>query len=321
MSQTTATREAVRETTIEGLAVKRGKVRDIYDLGNDTLLLIATDRISAYDWVLPAGIPDKGRVLTQLSAWWFKRLEIPHHMITTDPGKIAAAIAEASDRRISSKMKTFLNGRSMLVKKAEVMPIECVVRGYLAGSGWKDYQQTGQVCGVDLPEGLLKSERLPTPIFTPATKATEGHDENITFSHMCTQLGELMSDDIRGKNLAYTMSTRSLRLYQCAAEHAEQQGIILADTKFEFGLVNEDLLLIDEVFTPDSSRFWPAEHHKPGRSQPSFDKQFVRDWLTHETTWDKNSPPPKLPDNIVAQTRAKYIEAFELITGDTFAWK
>ena len=310
MSQATA----IRETVIADLAAHKGKVRDIYDLG-DTLLLVATDRISAFDWVLPTSIPDKGRVLTQLSAFWFNRLGVLHHMITTDPRGIATAITKARDYPLSPEEYAALIGRSMIVKKAAVIPIECVVRGYLAGSGWKEYQQTGTVCGIKLPPGLTESSRLSKPIFTPATKATTGHDENITFENMCAQIGEFMGNDTRGTNLATLLADCSTTLYQRAARHAQQQGIIIADTKLEWGLINGCLLLIDEVFTPDSSRFWPADQYEPGRSQPSFDKQFVRDWLTNETKWDRNNPPPELPDNIVAQTRTKYIKAHEQITG------
>jgi phosphoribosylaminoimidazole-succinocarboxamide synthase len=288
----------VRETSLPGLSVQRGKVRDVYDLG-DRLLLVSTDRISAFDWVLPTGIPDKGRVLTQIAAFWFKLLGEPNHLITTDVAEMG--LPAGVDRSL-------LAGRSTLCRKTKVAPIECVVRGYLAGSGWKEYQQNGMVCGVKLPPGLVESDRLPEPIFTPATKAAEGHDENISFERMA---------EIVGRELAEELRRRSLRVFHRGSEYARQRGIIIADTKFEFGQVGDELLLIDEVLTPDSSRFWPAREYVPGRGQPSFDKQFVRDWLS-STDWDKNSPPPALPDDVVAKTRHKYIEAFERLTDREF---
>jgi phosphoribosylaminoimidazole-succinocarboxamide synthase len=293
--------EAVLETSLPDLPVRRGKVRDIYDLG-DRLLLVATDRISAFDWVLPTGIPDKGRVLTQTSAFWFARLGEPHHMLATDVS--AADLPGGFDARL-------LAGRSMLVRKTEVVPIECVVRGYLSGSGWKEYRQHGSVCGIRLPAGLKESDRLPEPIFTPATKAESGHDINISFDAMVDAVGRDVSEELR---------RRSLAVYQRGAEHARRAGIIIADTKFEWGRAGGELILIDEVMTPDSSRFWPADAYTPGGPQPSFDKQFVRDWL-ETTAWDKNSPPPPLPADVVAKTRAKYIEAYERLTGAAFAWK
>jgi phosphoribosylaminoimidazole-succinocarboxamide synthase len=289
----------VHETSLPGLPVRRGKVRDIYDLG-DRLLLVSTDRISAFDWVLPTAIPDKGAVLTQIAAFWFDRLGEPNHLITTDVE--AMGLPPEADRAM-------LAGRSTLCRKTEVVPIECVVRGYLAGSGWKEYQQTGMVCGVKLPPGLTESAKLPVPIFTPATKAAEGHDENIPFERMV---------EIVGANLAGELRRRSLRVFGRGAEYARQRGIIIADTKFEFGQVGGGLLLIDEVLTPDSSRFWPSDRYEPGRGQPSFDKQFVRDWLS-STDWDKNSPPPPLPEEVVAKTRQKYIEAFERLTDREFS--
>jgi len=290
------------ETDLPGLPLKRGKVRDVYDLG-DRLILVSTDRISAYDWILPTGIPDKGRVLTHVSNFWFQRLQGPHHLLETDVEKFGLP-AEVDLRPLA--------GRSILVKKTEVVPIECVVRGYLSGSGWTEYQATGQVCGVRLPAGLLESARLPEPIFTPATKAELGdHDENIAFEQMVERIGG---------DLAAELRQRSLDLYQQGAEHALSAGILLADTKFEFGQIAGETILIDEVMTPDSSRFWPADDYEPGRSQRSFDKQFVRDWLT-ESTWDKNSPPPELPADVVAATRAKYVEACERITETAFPWK
>ncbi len=288
----------VRETSLPGLPVRRGKVRDIYDLG-DTVLLVSTDRISAFDWVLPSAIPDKGRVLNQIAAFWFGLLSEPNHLITTDVDKMN--LPAGADRRL-------LAGRSTLGRKSEVVPIECVVRGYLAGSGWKEYQKNGTVCGIALPAGLTESSRLPEPIFTPSTKAATGHDENITFEQMCEIVGRDLSEELR---------RRSLRIFARGSEYARQRGILIADTKFEFGRVGEELLLIDEVLTPDSSRFWPADQYEPGRGQPSFDKQFVRDWLS-STDWDKNSPPPSLPDDVVAKTRQTYIEAYERLTDRVF---
>jgi phosphoribosylaminoimidazole-succinocarboxamide synthase len=289
----------VHETSLPGLPVRRGKVRDVYDLG-DRLLLVGTDRISAFDWVLPTAIPDKGQVLTQIAAFWFDRLGEPNHLITTDVA--AMDLPPAADR-------SMLAGRSTLCRKTEVVPIECVVRGYLAGSGWKEYQRSGTVCGIKLPPGLTESARLPEPIFTPSTKAAEGHDENISFERMT---------EIVGGELAGELRRRSLRIFARGAEFARQRGIIIADTKFEFGRAGGELLLIDEVLTPDSSRFWPSDQYAPGRGQPSFDKQFVRDWLS-ATDWDKNSPPPPLPDDVVARTRQKYIEAYERLTDREFS--
>jgi len=279
--------------------VRRGKVRDIYELG-DRLLLVSTDRISAFDCVLPTAIPDKGRVLTQIAAFWFEVLGEPNHLITTDVEQMD--LPAAADRRL-------LAGRSTLCRKTEVVPIECVVRGYLAGSGWREYQQSGTVCGIELPPGLAESARLSEPIFTPATKATTGHDENISFQRVV---------ELVGRQLAEELQRRSLRVFQRGSEYARQRGILIADTKFEFGQVGGELLLIDEVLTPDSSRFWPADQYAPGRGQPSFDKQFVRDWLS-STEWDKNSPPPALPDDVVAKTRQKYIEAYERLTDREFS--
>jgi phosphoribosylaminoimidazole-succinocarboxamide synthase len=292
---------ALTTTRIERFPVRRGKVRDIYDLG-DRLLLVTTDRISAFDWVLPNGIPDKGRVLTQISAFWFDRLDEPNHLISSDV------------RRFELPPETDLaplDGRSMLVRKTKVVPIECVVRGYLAGSGWKEYGQSGTVCGIRLPLGLRESDRLPEPIFTPATKEEEGHDINISFEQMVAKVGESVAKELRD---------RSLRIYQRGAEYALTKGILIADTKLEWGMVDGRLILIDEVLTPDSSRFWPADQYTPGRGQPSYDKQFVRDWLEN-ASWDKNSTPPALPDDVVERTRAKYIEAYERLTGQPFAWK
>ena len=284
-----------------GRTARQGKVRDLYDLG-DRLLLIATDRISAFDWVLPTGIPDKGRILTGLSEFWFNWLEQPHHLLTTsidDVGLPAELDLNA------------WRGRCMVCRRTEVVPIECVVRGYLAGSGWKEYRQSGTVCGARLPAGLKESSRLPEPIFTPATKAETGHDENISFEEMTARIGQPLAEELR---------RRSLEIYRRAAAYAEGKGIILADTKFEFGQVGGELLLIDEVLTPDSSRFWPADQYEAGHAQPSYDKQFVRDWL-ESTQWDKNSPPPPLPDEVVQRTRAKYVEAYERLTGQVFPWR
>lgn len=286
---------------IAGHPARRGKVRDVFEFG-DKLLFVATDRISAFDWVLPSGIPDKGRVLTQMSAWWFSRLPVKNHLLTLGLDTLElppdAPIAE-------------LIGRSMVVKRAEVFPVECVVRGYLSGSGWKEYQQSGTVCGIKLPPGLRESDRLPEPIFTPATKESTGHDINIPFERMCEIIGEESANKLR---------ELSLLVYQTAAEYAGSHGVIIADTKFEFGMRNGEILLVDEVLTPDSSRFWPADQYQPGKSQPSYDKQFVRDWL-ETSDWDKNSSPPMLPEDVIEKTRAKYIEAYETLTGNTFDWK
>lgn len=287
--------DIVLETNLPGVPLRRGKVRDVYDLG-DALLLVSTDRISAFDWIMPNGIPDKGRILTQLSEFWFGLLGEPNHLITSNVAEmnLPAGIDTAP-----------LVGRSMLVRKTQVVPIECVVRGYLAGSGWKEYRQAQQVCGVQLPAGLQESSQLPEPIFTPATKAESGHDENISYEQMAAAVGEGIAAELR---------ERSLSVYRRGAEYARQRGIIIADTKFEWGQVGDQLILIDEVLTPDSSRFWPADDYAAGRSQQSFDKQFVRDWL-EQSGWDKNSPPPALPHDVVARTRAKYLEALERLAG------
>ena len=291
----------VLETSLPGLPVRRGKVRDVYDLGNQ-LLMISTDRISAFDYILPTGIPDKGRILTQISKFWFGLLSPENHLITDDVTQMP--LPDGVDPEP-------LVGRTMLVRKTEVVPIECVARGYLAGSGWKEYRQSQTVCSIPLPNGLIESSALPEPIFTPATKAEEGHDENISFARMKTLVGEDVSNELRDKSLA---------VYKSGAEYAAERGIIIADTKFEWGHYDGRLILIDEVMTPDSSRFWPADQYEAGQSQSSFDKQFVRDWL-ESTTWDKNSPPPALPDEIVDKTRQKYIEAYERLTESSFAWK
>jgi phosphoribosylaminoimidazole-succinocarboxamide synthase len=275
-----------------------GKVREIYDLG-DELLLVASDRISTYDVVHPTAIPDKGNVLTGLSAFWFEHTDdiVPNHVISVTDGVPDEAL-----------------GRGMIVRKLEMLPVECIVRGYLSGSGWKDYRQTGSVSGVKLPEGLRESDRLPEVIFTPSTKATEGHDEAIDLDRAAELIGD--------RALAERVRDVSIAVYEKAAEHARARGIILADTKFELGLdENGELTLGDEVCTPDSSRFWPADQYEPGRGQPSFDKQFVRDWAS-STGWDRTPPAPAIPDDIVAKTRAKYVEAYELITGKPLdEWK
>ncbi|MDC0273279.1 MAG: phosphoribosylaminoimidazolesuccinocarboxamide synthase [Planctomycetaceae bacterium] len=291
---------AYLNSELPGLPKKQGKVRDLYDFG-DRLLMVASDRISAFDWVLPNGIPDKGRVLTGVSLMWFDELSVKNHLISTDP-----SILELPDGTDLDN----LQGRSMVVRKTEVVPIECVVRGFLAGSGWKEYQQTETVCGINLPSGLQQSSQLPEPIFTPATKAEEGHDENISFDRMVKEVGAKTAEQLR---------EMSLGIYTRASEYAAERGVILADTKFEFGRLDGELILIDEVLTPDSSRYWPADQYQPGGSQPSFDKQFVRDWL-ETTDWDKNSPPPTLPAEIVTKTRDKYIEAYRLLVGDEFPW-
>ncbi len=296
---------ALLETSLSGLPKRQGKVRDVYDLGNGRLLIVATDRISAFDWVMPNGIPDKGRVLTAISAFWFDFLRGPNHLLSTNIDDAGLELDEAS--------WATLRGRSMIVKKAEVVPFECVVRGYLSGSGWKEYRASGTVCGARLPEGLRESDRLEKPIFTPATKAETGHDENVPVSFLAERLGD---------DLARKLEAASLGVYEQGRRHAVARGLILADTKFEFGIDPEtrDLILVDEVLTPDSSRYWPADDYKPGGPQPSFDKQFVRDWL--ETTgWDKASPPPALPEDVVAKTREKYVDAYERLTGQPFPWK
>ncbi|MEW4453990.1 phosphoribosylaminoimidazolesuccinocarboxamide synthase [Bremerella sp. JC817] len=280
--------------------LRQGKVRDVYDLGNQ-VLLVASDRISAFDYILPSLIPDKGRVLTQMSRYWFESLGIPNHLVSTDVREMNLE----GDVDLAE-----LDGRSTLARKTEVVPIECVVRGYLVGSGWKEYQKTQTVCGIQLPAGLNQASKLPEPIFTPATKAESGHDENISFEQMSA---------IIGADLANLLREKSLAVYNAGAERAIEQGIIIADTKFEWGVVDGEVILIDEVMTPDSSRFWPQDEYAEGISPPSFDKQFVRDWL-EQSGWDKNSEPPMLPEEIVTKTRAKYIEAYERITQQKFAW-
>ncbi len=290
---------AVDATSLPGLPPpRRGKVRDVYDLG-DRLLVVATDRISAFDVVLSPGIPGKGAVLTQLSTFWFRKFHtlVPNHLVETDAAAFPGELASHAG---------VLAGRSVLVKKCRVVPFECVARGYLAGSGWKDYRKTGAVCGVPLPSGLLEASRLPEPIFTPATKAESGHDENVSFEMMASAIGH---------DLAARLRDLTLAIYSEAASYAASRGVIVADTKFEFGLDEDGLVVwIDEALTPDSSRFWPAPSWREGGSPPSFDKQFVRDWL--ETTgWNKTPPAPVLPAEIVAGTLARYVEAFRVLTG------
>jgi phosphoribosylaminoimidazole-succinocarboxamide synthase len=282
--------------------IGRGKVRDLYAVpnsGQDALLLVATDRISAFDHVLATGIPGKGKVLTQISLFWFDLLSnlVPNHLITADVNKFPAALQPYADQ---------LEGRSMLVKRANMFPVECVARGYLAGSGWKEYQASGTVCGIPLPGGLLDGSRLPEPVFTPATKSQDGaHDENISFAAVEAEVGAADAAQLR---------RLTMDIYRKAAEHAESRGLILADTKFEFGRTAEGIILADEVLTPDSSRFWEGSAWKPGGPQPSFDKQFVRDYL-ESIRWNKQAPAPGLPDEVVERTQAKYLEAFRRLTG------
>jgi phosphoribosylaminoimidazole-succinocarboxamide synthase len=286
------------ETSLPGVALwRRGKVRDVYDLG-DRLLVVATDRLSAFDVVLPTGIPGKGILLTQMSLFWFRLLAdvAPHHVVTADVAEYPEGLARFRDQ---------LEGRSMIVLKTEVLPVECVVRGYLVGSGWKDYRATGAVCGITLGAGLRESDRIEPPIFTPATKAETGHDENISYETMVGTVGSERAAQAR---------RTSLEIYSRARAHAEARGIILADTKFEFGVRDGQLVWIDEALTPDSSRFWPRDGFAPGRSQPSFDKQFVRDYL-ETLRWDKQPPGPELPPDVVARTLEKYVEAFERLRG------
>jgi phosphoribosylaminoimidazole-succinocarboxamide synthase len=303
------------ETTLDGLNLhRRGKVRDVYEVDGG-LLVVATDRISAFDYVLGSGIPDKGKVLTQLSAFWFERMGdlVAHHLISIEPEAFPPAARRHAD---------VLRGRTMYVRRTEPVPIECVARGYLSGSGWKEYQQTGHVCGIELPTGLRESDRLPEPIFTPATKAETGHDVNISEA----EAGRLV-----GTDLVARLKSLTLEIYRRGDAHAESKGIIVADTKFEFGLAPaspsrrsadvkaegakaDEIVLIDEVLTPDSSRFWPRGQYQPGRGQPSFDKQYVRDYL-EEICWNKQPPVPSLPDDVIRRTRDKYVEAYRVLTG------
>lgn len=282
-----------------GFPRRQGKVRDVYDLG-DQLLIVSSDRISAFDWVLPVGIPGKGIVLTQLSKFWFEHLSVANHMLSTElPHNLDLSVQQLSQ----------LAGRSMITRKAQVIPFECVVRGYLEGSGWREYQQSGSVCGIRLPQGLKQCDRLPEPIFTPATKAESGHDENVSFDVMANQLG---------CDLATKLRDLSISVYAQGSRMAEERGIIIADTKFEWGWCDGQVILIDEVLTPDSSRFWPRESYQPGHSQPSFDKQYVREWLM-ASTWDRESSPPALPADVIEHTQRKYLSAFELLTGNSLA--
>lgn len=293
---------AIIETSLppEFPLVTRGKVRDVYTVAEDQLLLVATDRISAFDCILGTPIPGKGRLLTQISLFWFDKLRdlTPNHLITADVDEFPAPLQACRDQ---------LEGRAMLVKRARMIGIECVARGYLAGSGWKEYKSTGRICGISLPEGLTESAQLPEPIFTPATKAHTGHDENISFERAA---------EIAGPDLAGRLRDLTISLYRRAAEHARSRGIIIADTKFEFGFIGDELVLADEVLTPDSSRFWPADVYEPGRPQSSFDKQYVRDWL-ETLDWNKQPPAPELPEPVAVRTYEKYREAYDRLTGST----
>jgi len=295
----TATFDVLQHTDLPDLKLfASGKVRDIYQVDDDHLLLVATDRISAFDYVLATGIPQKGRVLTQLSLFWFDFLKhiVPNHLVTADVHKYPHEL---------QKYAAQLHGRSMLVVRADMIGVECVVRGYLSGSGWKEYKTNGSVCGIKLPTGLRESDKLPEPIFTPATKATSGHDENISFEHMVTLVGRELSEQLRDL---------SIKVYQTAADYAEGRGIIIADTKFEFGRAPAGLVLADEVLTPDSSRFWPKDKYQPGGPQDSFDKQYVRDFL-EAIKWNKQPPAPALPPEVAARTSEKYVEAYTQLTG------
>jgi phosphoribosylaminoimidazole-succinocarboxamide synthase len=291
---------------LEGLThVSSGKVRDLYEIDAEHLLLVASDRVSTYDVVHPTPVPDKGRVLTGLSAFWFDRLRdiAPNHLVSTSVDDLPEAAREHAE---------LLRGRTMLCRRVEIVPFECVVRGYLAGSGWREYRRDGRVCGIDLPAGLVEADELPQPIFTPATKAELGeHDENVSFEVMARSVGEELAGRLRDLSLA---------LYRAGAAHARSKGILLADTKFEFGLLEGEVVLADEALTPDSSRYWPADSWRPGATPPSFDKQYVRDFAT-STEWDQRPPAPELPEEVVAATRAKYVEAYERLTGEPFsAW-
>jgi phosphoribosylaminoimidazole-succinocarboxamide synthase len=294
----TASSRIVLQTDFPELTLHaRGKVRDLYSL-NGQLLFVATDRISAFDYVLSSGIPEKGRVLTQLSLFWFDFLKgtVNNHLVTANVNEYPEPLRKYQDQ---------VRGRSMLVQKAQMIDVECVVRGYLSGSGWKDYQKTGAVCGINLPAGLRDSDKLPEPIFTPASKATTGHDENISFHEMCKRTGPELAEELRDL---------SIRIYKKAADYAAGRGIIIADTKFEFGHTARGLVLADEVLTPDSSRFWPADRYQPGRSQESYDKQFVRDYL-ETIKWNKQPPAPALPDEVAGKTSEKYIQAYRVLAG------
>jgi phosphoribosylaminoimidazole-succinocarboxamide synthase len=288
---------AITETSLPFPLARRGKVRDVYEFDDDRFLFVATDRISAFDVVLSPGIPDKGTILTQISNFWFRRFpRIENHLVETEFERFPSDLRHHDE----------LRGRSVIVKRCDVIPIECVARGYLVGSGLKEYKETGSVCGIRLDEGLTTASKLREPIFTPATKEDTGHDINISFEQMSERIGESLATELRDLTLS---------LYKEAAEYALTRGIIIADTKFEFGLRNGKVIWIDEVLTPDSSRFWPAEQYKVGSNPPSFDKQFVRDWL-ETTDWDKNPPAPELPEDVVARTREKYLEAYQVLTGE-----
>ncbi len=293
----------IRETSLSDLKLKgRGKVRDIYDLG-DQLLIVATDRISAFDVIMPNTIPDKGRILNQISRFWFETVEdiIPHHMIAT----VVEDFPE-----VCQKYHDILEGRSMLVKKTRPLPVECVVRGYLSGSGWKEYKETGKICGIELPVGLVESSRFEEPIFTPATKEELGtHDENIPFKKVVDKIGTDLAERVRQVSIA---------IYKKARDLADERGIIIADTKFEFGILGDTLLLIDEILTPDSSRFWPKDQYAPGGPQRSFDKQFLRDYLL-SLDWDKTPPAPELPEEIIEKTRERYLEAYRRLVGEVLS--
>jgi len=287
----------LHETNIPRIPMRRGKVRDVYDYG-DSLVIVATDRISAFDYILPTAIPDKGRILTQMTQFWLPFLGVPNHLISANVGDFPEEFQPYAKE---------LEGRSMWVCKTNVVPFECVARGYLAGSAWKEYQKSGTVCGIPLPAGLRESEALPEPIFTPATKAESGHDENVSFEVMASRIGTELAEELRDKTLL---------IYRRAAQYARMRNIIIADTKLEWGQLQDgEVLLIDEVLTPDSSRFWDTRSYTVGQSPPSFDKQFVRDWLEN-CGWDKNSPPPPLPDDVVEKTAAKYAEALQRLTTD-----
>ena len=289
-------RAALVTTSLPFPLSRRGKVRDVYDLG-DRLLFVATDRISAFDVVLSPGIPDKGIILTRLSNFWFDHFsEVENHVIEADFDRFPDSVRTHHE----------LRGRSIIVRKCEVVPVECVARGYLAGSGWKEYQESGRICGIDLPKGLLNAGRLPEPIFTPATKEESGHDQNISFERMI---------ELTGESLARQLRDLTLSLYSRAAELARSRGVIIADTKFEFGIADGKVVWIDEALTPDSSRFWPADGYGAGSNPPSFDKQFVRDWL-ERSGWDKSPPAPLLPEEVVEKTRGKYLEAYRILTGN-----
>jgi len=297
MSPTTLNRILLQTDFPELTLHARGKVRDLYNL-NGQLLFVATDRISAFDYVLATGIPEKGRVLTQLSLFWFDFLRdtVHNHLVTANVDQYPAPLKKYAEQ---------LRGRSMLVSKAQMIDVECVVRGYLSGSGWKDYQRTGAVCGIKLPAGLRESDKLPEPIFTPATKAVSGHDENISFHDMCKRTGTQLAEQLRDL---------SISIYKKAADYAAGRGIIIADTKFEFGHTAQGLILADEVLTPDSSRFWPADKYQPGRAQESYDKQFVRDYL-EAIKWNKQPPAPSLPEDVARKTSEKYMQAYEVLAG------